>query len=289
MATAAAATKQSKKSRSPKGRRPLRGREDMRGTWEAYKRTGDPVLRNELVEAYLFLVRRIGNRVAARLPRSIDVQDLRSAGTFGLMRAIENFDIDKGTPFESYGALRVRGAILDELRAQDWVPRLVRHRTGQYRKALEALRTELGREPMNAEVAAHLDMPLKDVEIMRREANLTTVYTLSPQEERDDDPRLLRKLDALMDRGSELPLEQLIASDLAKSLVKVLSERERMVVALYYVEDLTMKEIGIVLKVSESRVCQIHSKCLETLREHLMSEQTQAILPEFPTPRWARN
>ena len=289
MATQTGTKQQPSTKPAPKGRRPLRGREDMRATWVAYKETGDPALRNELVEAYLFLVRRIGNRVAARLPRSIDVQDLRSAGTFGLMRAIENFDIDKGTPFESYGALRVRGAILDELRAQDWVPRLVRHRTSLYRKTTEALRDELGREPMTDEVALRLEMPLADVEVMRRESNLTTVYTLSPQEERDDDPRLLRKLDALMDRGSEMPLEHLVASDLAASLVQVLGERERMVIALYYVEGLTMREIGSVLKVSESRVCQIHTKCLSTLRDHLLAEEATAVLPEYPTPRWARN
>ncbi|MHC5010260.1 MAG: sigma factor, partial [Planctomycetota bacterium] len=109
-------------------RRPLQRGPDMTPVWVEFKKTGDQTLRNRLIEHYLYLVKVIGNRIAARLPRSIDVQDLRSAGVFGLMRAIENFDLSRGTPFESYCATRVRGAILDELRSQDWVPRLVRNR-----------------------------------------------------------------------------------------------------------------------------------------------------------------
>jgi RNA polymerase sigma factor for flagellar operon FliA len=128
-------------------RRKRRPGPDMSPVWRAYKATGDTTLRNQLVETYHYLVKVIGNRIAARLPRSIDVQDLRSAGVFGLMRAIENYDLERGTPFESYCATRVRGAILDELRAQDWVPRLVRNRAGLYNDTVARLRKRLGREP----------------------------------------------------------------------------------------------------------------------------------------------
>ncbi len=111
----------------------------LQAAWREFKQTGDVKLRNLLAENYLYLVKVIGNRIAARLPRSIDVQDLRSAGVFGLMRAIENFDLERGTPFESYCATRVRGAILDELRSQDWVPRLVRNRASHYVTAVGEL------------------------------------------------------------------------------------------------------------------------------------------------------
>jgi RNA polymerase sigma factor for flagellar operon FliA len=268
-------------------REALRAR--MRPIWEEFKATGDEDLRNQLVEAYLYIVRLMGNRIAARLPRSIDVQDLRSAGTFGLMRAVENFDIHNGTPFESYGSLRVRGAILDELRAQDWVPRLVRNRASAYKTTLELLRAELDREPMDHEVGDRMGISRAEAETLRRESNLTTVFTLSPQEERDDDPRTLRRLDALMDRCSEMPLEHMVAGDLARTLVKVLSKSEQTVIALYYEEGLTMKEVGHVMGISESRVCQIHTKSLKCLREHLGKEGHRDVVPQAPAPRWVRN
>jgi RNA polymerase sigma factor for flagellar operon FliA len=242
---------------------------DMTEVWRAFKATGARHLRDRLIEHYLYLVKVIGNRIAARLPRSIDVQDLRSAGVFGLMRAVENFDLERGTPFESYCATRVRGAILDELRAQDWVPRLVRNRSTRYHRALTDLRRELGREPGAHEVAHRLGLPLTEAERMGREATLTAVYNLAPHDDREDDPRALRKLDILMDRDSELPFERLVARDLARALLGVLVGPERTVIALYYHESLTMKEIGRVMGISESRVCQIHTKTLKKLKGHL--------------------
>ncbi|MFM8981192.1 MAG: sigma-70 family RNA polymerase sigma factor [Planctomycetia bacterium] len=254
--------------------------------WKRYTQTRDEALRNELVTAYFYLVRVISNRIAARLPRSIDVHDLRSVGAMGLMRAVENYDMQRGTPFSSYCASRVRGAILDELRSQDWVPRLVRNRATQYNAAVGALRQELGREPSAHEAAARLSMPVEEAERMRRESNFTSVYTLSPQEEQDDDSRALRRLDVLMDKDSEEPFDRMVARDLAGSLSKVLAHNERVVVALYYKENLTMKEIGSVLGISESRVCQIHTKTLEKLRGHLESLGVRGLseLPETPDP-----
>ncbi len=237
--------------------------------WRRYKASGDEAARNGLIEHYLYLVKVISNRVAARLPRSIDVMDLRGAGIFGLMRAIENFDLDRGTPFESYCATRVRGAILDELRSQDWVPRLVRSRAASWNEAVVGLRRELAREPALHEVAERLGLPLAEAERLQREAQLTSVFTLSPHDERDDDPRVLRRLDVLMDKDSEVPFERLVAQDLASSLAKVLTPVEQTVVALYYHENLTMREIGGVLSISESRVCQIHTKTLQKLKAHL--------------------
>lgn len=258
--------------------------------WKRYTETRDEGLRNELVTAYFYLVRVISNRIAARLPRSIDVNDLRSVGGMGLMRAVENFDTRRGTPFESYCATRVRGAILDELRSQDWVPRLVRNRATQYNEAVGCLRRELGREPSAHETAARLALPVEETERMRRESNFTSVYTLSPQEEHDDDSRALRRLDVLMDKDSEEPFDRMVARDLAGSLSKVLAHNERTVVALYYKENLTMKEIGTVLGISESRVCQIHTKTLEKLRTHLESLGVRGLseMPETPHASLAR-
>jgi RNA polymerase sigma factor for flagellar operon FliA len=243
--------------------------EDMTAVWAQFKRTGDGLLRNRLVERYLYLVKVISNRIAARLPRSIDVQDLRSAGIFGLIRAIENFDITRGTRFESYCATRVHGAILDELRAQDWVPRLVRNRSERYRRAFSELRGRLDRDPSQREVAEHLGMNDGDLEELRRESNLTAVYTLCREDETNEEPGSLRKLDVLVDQHSEVPFDELVTRDLAESLSKLLNRSERTVVALYYHEGLTMKEIGKVMRISESRVCQIHTKLLSRLKTHL--------------------
>jgi len=250
---------------------PRRADEDMTLVWQEFKRTGDGLLRNRLVERYLYLVKVIGNRIAARLPRSIDVQDLRSAGIFGLIRAIENFDITRGTRFESYCATRVHGAILDELRAQDWVPRLVRNRAVEYRTAFTALRTRFDRDPSTRELAEHTGKTDQEVEDLRRESNLTTVYTLSRDDDSNDDPGQVRKLDVLVDRHSEVPFDEMVTRDLVDSLSKVLTQAERTVVALYYNDSLTMKEIGRVMRISESRVCQIHTKLLKKLAAHLAS------------------
>jgi RNA polymerase sigma factor for flagellar operon FliA len=244
-------------------------REELTRLWLEYKSNADPTLRNRLIEAYYYLVKVIGNRIAARLPRSIDVQDLRSAGVFGLMSAIDNFDLSRGTPFESYCATRIRGAILDELRSQDWVPRLVRNRASMYATAVTQLRQRLGREPSVHETAAQLGLSDDETDRLRREANLTSVFTLAPQDDREDDPRVLRKLDVLMDRESEAPFERMVLHDLAKSLVNWLQGPERTVIALYYQERLTMKEIGHVMGISESRVCQIHSKTLKKLKTYV--------------------
>jgi RNA polymerase sigma factor for flagellar operon FliA len=256
-----------------------RDEQDMTRTWEEFKRTGARALRDRLIERYLYLVKVIGNRIAARLPRSIDVQDLRSAGVFGLIRAIENFDISRGTRFESYCATRVHGAILDELRAQDWVPRLVRNRAEIYRTAFTTLRARLDRDPSDREVAVHLGLPDEEVETLRRESNLTTVYTLCREDESNEDPHLLRKLDVLVDHHSQVPFDDLVTRDLAASLAASLSRPERTVVALYYHDNLTMKEIGRVMRISESRVCQIHTKLLQKLKAHL-----DAIVQGKPAP-----
>jgi RNA polymerase sigma factor for flagellar operon FliA len=243
--------------------------EDVTAVWREFKRTGCGRLRNRLIERYLYLVKVIGNRIAARLPRSIDVQDLRSAGVFGLIRAIENFDISRGTRFESYCATRVHGAILDELRAQDWVPRLVRNRADTYRRAFSTLKESLGRDPSAREIAVHLGQTDEEVETLRRDANLTNVYTLCREDENNEDPRILRSLDVLVDERSQVPFDDLVTRDLAGSFEKVLNASERTVVALYYHDGLTMKEIGGVMRISESRVCQIHTKTLKKLKTYL--------------------
>src|SRR5205085_4261190 len=200
--------------------------EDMTQVWEQFKRSGGQRLRDRLIERYLYLVKVIGNRVAARLPRSIDVQDLRSAGVFGLIRAIENFDISRGTRFESYCATRVHGAILDELRAQDFVPRLVRNRADLYRTAFSKLRHALDRDPSTHEVAIHLGTSDEDAETLRRESNLATVYTLSREDEGNEDSHQVRKLDVLVDRESEVPFDDLVTRDLAFSFSDHLTKVE---------------------------------------------------------------
>ncbi len=264
-------------------------RQRLRPVWEAYRATGEVALRNQIVEAYHYLVKIMANRIAARLPRTIDVGDLRSAGNIGLIRAVEQFDIHNGTPFESYGALRIRGAILDSLRKQDWVPRLVRKRAATWRRTTEALRLELDREPMDDEVAERLGIKRADSVGCRRQSQILTVFTLSPKDDGDDDPRTMHSLDAMLDRRSDMPVERFVTADLARTIVRSLTKPEQTVIALYYEEGLTMREIGGVMGISESRICQIHSKCLKSLRELLTAQgYGHEIAPEQPAMRWSR-
>jgi RNA polymerase sigma factor for flagellar operon FliA len=241
----------------------------LQAMWREYKRTSSVSLRNQIIEQYLPLVDYLSERMAERLPRCVDVDEVRSAGVLGLMDAVEGFDLGRGIKFETYCSLRVRGSILDELRSRDWVPRLVRSRAALYEGAADRLRRQLGREPAAHEMAGTLDVPVEEVERLRRESHLTTVYNLAPQEDREDDPRMLRRLDVLMDRESDVPFDRLVAEDLARALVNVLDGPERTVIALYYYEGLTMKEIGRVMEISESRVCQIHTKTLRRLKARL--------------------
>ncbi len=237
--------------------------------WRGYKRTGDQDLRNQLIERYLPLVRYISERLLMSLPKSIELDDLHSAGVFGLMDAIDGFDLDRGIKFKTYCTTRIRGSILDELRSQDWVPRLVRLKAHQISRAEQALEVELGRCPTAFEMAKKLGVSLDEFGDMKEASSARTIYSLSEKWEERDDEDSLRKIEVIEDKTAIDPVENLNQKDILHSITRTLSRKEKLIVIMYYYEGLTMREIGDILSLTESRVCQIHSNVMSKLKVQL--------------------
>jgi RNA polymerase sigma factor for flagellar operon FliA len=238
--------------------------------WRRYKQNPTQELRNRLMEHYFPLVKLTAERVLSKLPQNVDVDDLVSAGVFGLKDAIEGFDLSRGVKFETYCTTRIRGAILDELRAFDWVPRLVRTKAHKLDAALRQLEIELGRGPMDNEVAALLGISVAELASLVKEASAVQVVSLSekwPNEE--DESKQLRKIDVLEDRKQQKPIEWAQRKDFLQRVVSLLGKKEREILLLYYFEDMTMREIGLTLDLSESRVCQLHTRIMDRLRAQL--------------------
>ncbi|MFG0320695.1 MAG: FliA/WhiG family RNA polymerase sigma factor [Planctomycetota bacterium JB042] len=237
--------------------------------WRNYKKAPTEDLRNVLIERYLPLVRYISERLLMSLPKSIELEDLQSAGVFGLMDAIDGFDLERGIKFKTYCTTRIRGSILDELRSQDWVPRLVRLKAHQISKAQQQLEVELGRSPTAFEMAKKLGISLDQYTDMKEASSARTIYSLSEKwDERDDDDSL-KKIEVIEDKGSTDPAENLSQKDVLHSITRTLSRKEKLIVIMYYYEGLTMREIGDILSLTESRVCQIHSNVMSKLKVQL--------------------
>jgi RNA polymerase sigma factor for flagellar operon FliA len=254
-----------------------RREDDLQETWRRYKATRDLACRNRLVERYLPLVEFLAERILQRLPRCVEGDDLKSAGVFGLMAAIDGFDLSRGIKFETYCSVRVRGAILDELRARDWVPRVVRSRAQKRDQAHRALTAEHGRPAMLHEVAARLGWTEREVEESMKEEGRAAVLSLGGGEDASERTGGTR-LDTLVDhREGGNPLKEVQQRDVADLVWKSLGPKERQVIVLYYYEQITMREIGEILGLSESRVCQIHSRVLRRLRDRMSPMRTELL------------
>src|SRR3954463_10717448 len=225
---------------------------DIKVVWTDYKKTKSEALRNTLMENYLHLVRYNAERIHVKLPDEVELDDLMSAGIFGLMDAIDAFDLDRGVKFETYCAPRIRGAILDELRSMDWVPRLVRSRAHKMESATKQLEVELGRAPTNEEIARRLKIPMAEFEKIAKDASAVGVVSLSRKWFETDSNKDVREIDVLEDGRQVNPLTAAQKGDLKDLITKGLSRAERLIVILYYYEQMTMKEIGVTLDLSES-------------------------------------
>ncbi|MGB3969746.1 MAG: FliA/WhiG family RNA polymerase sigma factor [Planctomycetota bacterium] len=237
--------------------------------WRTFKRTRDENLRNTLIEHHLPLVRSIAERVLQTLPKSIDVDDLSSAGTFGLMDAINGFDLTRGIKFKTYCTTRIRGSILDELRSQDWVPRLVRLKAHRLDRAIRQLEGELGRAPNQHEIASVLGISLEELQAHEAEADAKTIFSLSEKWDDGDEDKEMEKVEILADRKSVDPIDTIQQSDALETITSSLTKKERLIILMYYYEGLTMREIGEIMELTESRVCQIHSNVMARLKAQL--------------------
>ena len=246
---------------------------ELRDLWRRYKVDGDQSARERLVVAYSPMVKFVAGRLGAGLPSHVEDADLISYGLMGLIGSIERFEPERGIKFETFAMTRIRGAIIDELRSLDWVPRSVRSRAREIEAAQAKLEHELQRVPTEAELAAKLGTSEEDLQTSLLEIANSSVYALDELwSVRDSSGDQVSLLDTIADDGAADPQEALATSEVKDRLTEAIAslpEREQLVVALYYYEHLTLREIGEVLGVTESRVSQLHTKAVMRLRSQL--------------------
>lgn len=238
---------------------------------QAYNKAQSDKRETQLM-TYLPLVKYIAGRIAISLPKSVELDDLINAGVVGLIESYNNFDPSKGVKFESYASLRIRGAILDELRAIDWAPRSTRAKSREMERTISSLENRLGRSPTDSEIAENLDISLNDLYKLLEDLSSTTLLSLDELTYGSDDDKPVALVDTVRASDSSDALTNLEREEMQTILVdsiEFLSEQERLVIALYYYEELTLKEIGQVMELSESRVSQIHTKAVLSLRAKL--------------------
>lgn len=244
------------------------------GLWRQFKATGDPKAREGLILHYSPLVKFVAGRVGAGLPSSVDRSDLVSYGIFGLIDAIDKYDLERGVKFETYAINRIRGAILDELRALDWAPRSLRARARELERSVAELEHRLQRAPSEEEIASHMGVKIDVLLDTMAEISSAGLVALDEMLSPGRDKATVR--DLLPDPRGVDPEAAFQEEESKRALAEAINrlpDRERLVLTLYYYEGLTLSEIGEVLGVTESRVCQIHTKSVMSLR-HRMTEPT---------------
>jgi RNA polymerase sigma factor FliA len=229
--------------------------------WTSYQKVRSPEIREQLVENYLSLVNIIAGRIAISLPAHVDRDDLISSGFFGLLDAIERYDPARGNKFETYAGVRIRGSILDYLRSKDWIPVSLRQKIRKYEQTVSALEAKFGRAATDKEIAAELGISMDDLNALLGRLNIATVIPLEEYAKVE--------LTANQIPG---PSENIEFKELQESLaaaIDKLPEKEKIVISLYYYEELTLKEISLILKLSEARISQLHTKAVFRLRGYL--------------------
>ncbi len=232
--------------------------ENLEELGQMYATEKSVTVRNRIAEYYLPLVRLVAGRIAISLPQHVDREDLLSSGFFGLLDAIERYELDRGNKFETYAGVRVRGAMLDHLRAKDWIPVSVRQNIKKYEKAVAHLEGELGRTATDEELAAELDLTIDGLHHLEGQVSAATII---PLEEylRTDSP-------ASMEDGPVEHAEWTEVKETLAAAIEKLPEKERIVVGLYYYDEMTLKEIAAILHLSEARISQLHTKAIFRMR-----------------------
>ncbi len=229
--------------------------------WTSYQKVRSPEIREQLVENYLSLVNIIAGRIAISLPAHVDRDDLISSGFFGLLDAIERYDPARGNKFETYAGVRIRGSILDYLRSKDWIPVSLRQKIRKYEQTVSALEAKFGRAATDKEIAAELGISMDDLNALLGRLNIATVIPLEEY----------AKVESTANQIPG-PSENIEFKELQESLaaaIDKLPEKEKIVISLYYYEELTLKEISLILKLSEARISQLHTKAVFRLRGYL--------------------
>jgi RNA polymerase sigma factor for flagellar operon FliA len=272
----AAATKAADVAPEPVVTIPPKVDDELGRIWHAFKGEGEPEAREKLILHYAPLVKYVASRVATGLPASVEQSDLVSYGMFGLMDALQKFEPGRGNKFETYAIPRIKGAIIDELRAMDWVPRSVRFKQREIEKALADLEAMLKRQPTEKELAERLGVSLQELHEVVSQISFVSILALDETVNVGSDRgEQVSLIDTLADKGLD-PTEGVESQEtrgLLAAAINGLNEREKIVVTLYYFEGLTLAEIGEILGVTESRVCQIHTKAVGQLRLQLVETE----------------
>ena len=234
---------------------------DIEAVWQKYRLKKDLETRNQIAEHYLPLVKIVAGRIAISLPPHIDREDLISSGFFGLIDAIERFEIKRNIKFETYASVRVRGAMIDYLRSKDWIPVTMRQKIRKYEQTVCRLESELGRSATDEELANASEISVKELQNLVKQFNSSTIVPLEEYLQADN----IESIDSNPSESAEY-------RELQETLAKVidrLPEKERLVVSLYYYDELTLKEISVILKLSEARISQLHTKAIFRMRGYL--------------------
>ena len=245
---------------------------DTQLLWREYRRTNDQTLRDRLIVTYAPLVKYVAGRLGSGLPAHLEEGDLVSYGLLGLIRAIERFDPEREIKFETYAMSRIRGAIIDELRALDWVPRSVRARAREIERTIRELEARTGRAPTDEEIAAKLGISEEELDASLLDISRTSIAALDELWSVSGEGDQITLLDTIEDPTGPRPadaLDERETKEVVADAIARLPEREKLVVTLYYYEELTLREIGEVLGVTESRVSQLHTKAILRLKSRL--------------------
>lgn len=251
--------------------------EELTELWGEYFRDKtQKAVRDTLIVQYIYLIRYVVGRVKVSLPATISIEDIAGYGVEGLINAIERYSPHKNTRFETYALIRIRGAILDRIRAQDFLPRSVRKKIKDIKNAQEELKQELGRMPTTTEVANKLEMdPDKVNQLLAEDTTMTSIY-----EKKGSSDDSMEIIDTIQDTNKLNPQEQMEEKNVKQQLEKALQrlpERERIIMVLYYQENMTLKEIGATLNMSESRVCQLHAQSIMKLKNILSEDRSSRL------------
>ncbi|MBE5965664.1 MAG: FliA/WhiG family RNA polymerase sigma factor [Lachnospiraceae bacterium] len=233
--------------------------------WEEYSIKKSPVLQEKLIIEYAGLVKIVAGRLSMYLGYNVEYDDLVGYGVFGLIDAIDKFDYSKGVKFETYASLRIRGAILDQIRKMDWIPRSIRQKQRRLDQAYQSLETRNGRAASDEEIAKELDIPLEELELWQNQTKVTNLISLDEFMEQGSEGSIEKNF-ALSYEQPERIVEKQELKDLLIKTLDTLTEKEKTVIILYYFEELTLKEISLILEVSESRVSQLHTKALQKMK-----------------------